>query len=114
MKNNRITPNAQITDVAQFFAAITEEYEYFERNVLQIIDKIPTCSPQEIEAQCTMIGEQRNKLAIMDEQMFAIIDLAGNEIAQTPMIQTYRVAFARATMACNNLYQKLQALRATM
>ena len=50
-------------------------------------------------------------MAAMDEQMFAIIELAGSEIAQTPMVQTYRVAFARATMACNNLYQKLQQVK---
>ncbi len=115
MKSERIMPpNTQITDVAQFFAAITAEYEYFERNVLQIIDKIPACSPQQIQAQCNEIGEQRDKLTILDEQMFAIIDLAGSEISQTPMVHTYRVAFARATMACNNLSQKLRALRATL
>lgn len=104
----------QITDVAEFFLAITKEYEYFEYNVLQVIDKIPASSPKQILAQCTRIGKQRNKLAAMDQQMLAIIELAGSEIAQTPMVHSYRVAFAGASMACNNLYQKLQALRATL
>ena len=108
-----MTANPQITDVAQFFLAITAEYEYFERDVLQIIDKIPASSPRQILAQCTRLGEQRAKMAAMDEQMFAIIELAGTEIAQTPMVQSYRVAFARATMACNNLYQRLQPVKAT-
>ncbi len=104
----------QITDVAEFFLAITKEYEYFERNVLQVIENIPACSPQQILTHCTRIGEQRKKLADMDQQMFAIIELAGSEIALTSMVHSYRIAFARASMACNNLYQKLQALRATL
>ncbi len=108
------TAPPQITDVTHFFLTITKEYEYFERNVLQIIDTIPASSPQHILNECTRISAQKDKLAAMDEQMFAIIELAGSEIAQTPMVHTYRVAFARAAMACNNLYQDLQALKTTL
>ena len=109
-----ITAASHITDVSRFFATITEEYGYFERNVLRIIDTIPFSSLREIQAQCSEIGEQRDKLAIMDEQMFAIIDLAGSEIAHMPMVHTYRVAFAAANMACTNLYQKLQSLKISL
>ena len=103
-----------ITDVADFFCAITQEYEYFERSVLQVTDKIPGISPQQILLYCNDIGEQRSRLAAMDEQMLAIVELAGSEIADTTMVQTYRLAFGRALMACNNLSQKLMAFRAEL
>ncbi len=50
----------------------------------------------------------------MDEQMFAIIELAGNEISQNPMVDEYRVAFAKANIACNTLYQKLLDVRTSL
>ena len=109
-----MTVLSQITDVEKFFYTITAEYEYFERSVLQIIDKIPGGSPQQILLDCNEISTQRSELAAMDEQMLAIIELAGSEIADTAMVQTYRVAFSRALMACNNLSQKLQAFRAEL
>ena len=55
-----MTVHPQITDVAQFFLAITAEYEYFERDVLQIIDKIPASSPRQILAQCTKTRRAKN------------------------------------------------------
>jgi len=111
---NLASPQSQITDVTDFFYTITEKYQYFEYDILQIISKMPEYSPQQICHECSKISEQRNSLAVMDQQMFDIMDLAGAEIAQNPMVHKYRVAFARANMACTNLHQKLKALRATL
>ncbi len=104
----------QMVDVVQFFFAITEKYETFEQEIRKIIDNIPACSPEQIADECARIREQKDKLAAMDEQMFAIIELAGNEISQNPMVDEYRVAFAKANIACNTLYQKLLDLRTSL
>ncbi len=109
-----MTASGQITDVEDFFHTITKEYHSFERSVLKVIDKIPGCSPQQILLHCNEICEQRRRLTALDERLFAIIELAGSEIAQTPMVHTYRVAFAGALMACNNLSQKLLAFKAEL
>ena len=109
-----ITSNTQITDVAHFFSTITEKYDFLARDILHIINKIPVYSPQQIFDKCNKIGEQQNELTIMDRQMLDIIALAGSEITQTSMIHDYRVAFARANMACSNLHQQLQAFKKTM
>jgi hypothetical protein len=113
-KAKPITSNSQITDVVHFFSTITEKYEFLARDILQTINKITVYSPQQIFDECQKIGEQRNKLTIMDQQMLDIIELAGSEIAQTSMIHDYRVALARANMACSDLHQQLQALKTTM
>lgn len=109
-----MTAVKQITDVEEFFYTITNEYQCFERSVLKVIDTIPGCSPQQIELHCNGICKQRSRLTALDEQMFAIIELAGSEIAHTAMVHSYRVAFAGALMACNNLSQKLLAFKAEL
>ena len=103
-----------LVDVVQFFFAITARYEDLEREITKIIANLPSYLPQQIADECTRIREQKTSLAAMDEQMFAIIELAGNEIAQNPMVDEYRVAFARTNIACNSLYQKLLTVRSTL
>lgn len=109
-----LLPPCQATDVTQFFIDITEAYLVFEQSVVHLLHALPGYTSKQIVNECNMLERQRDQLAILDEQMFAIIDLAGAEIARTPMVHDYRVAFARASMACNNLYQKLQALKTTL
>lgn len=104
----------QITDVGHFFSVITEAYVHFQESVLQLDHSITTSSPQQILEGFEILKQKRNKLSILDQQMFDIISLAGSEIAGEPMIQEYRVAFARASMACNNLSQNLKALRCSL
>ena len=105
---------SQMVDVVQFFFAITEQYEAFGQEIRKIIDNIPVSTPKQIAEQCARVKEQKDRLAAMDEQMFAIVELAGNDIAQNPMVDEYRVAFARANIACNSLYQKLLSVRAAL
>lgn len=112
--NHSWTKESQAIDVVHFFFTITEKYEAFERQIKRIIDNVPVYSPQQIADECAKIREQKDRLSKMDEQMFSIIELAGNEIAQNPMVDEYRVAFARANIACNSLYQKLLTVRSTL
>lgn len=104
----------QATDVAQFFIDITEAYLVFEQSVVHLLHALPGYTPEQILNECDMLERQRDQLGILDEQMFAIIDLAGAELVRTPMVHDYRVAFAKASMACNNLYQKLRAVKTNL
>ena len=109
-----LLPQTHIVDVAQFFVDITEAYLDFEASVLLLIREASDYSPNRILFACGELKKQRVQLAIMDEKMFAVIQLAGDEIADTTMLQDYRIAFAKASMACNNLHHKLVAIRATL
>ena len=109
-----LLPQTHIVDVAQFFVDITEAYLDFEASVLLLIREASDYSPNRILFACGELKKQRVQLAIMDEKMFAVIQLAGDEIADTSMIQDYRIAFTKASMACNNLHQKLLSIRATL
>ena len=107
-------PHSHIVDVAQFFIEITDAYLNFEQNILLLLQEAPRFSPNKIFLECRTLGQQRDRLAILDQRMFAIIDLAGEEIVNNPMLHEYRIAFAKASMACSNLQQKLLSIRATL
>ncbi len=107
-------PATKLVDVAQFFMEITEAYLDFEASVLRLLKSVPELSPSRIFAECQQLGAERQKLAALDDQLLAILTLAGTEVAHTTMIHDYRVAFAKASMACCNLQQKLLAIRATL
>lgn len=106
--------SCQSTDVAHFFMDITEEYLILERNILHLLHTLPACTPEKILHECRKLARQRDQLASLDQQMLAIIDLAGAEIAKTHMLQDYRVAFAKVLMASNTLFQKLQSVKASL
>lgn len=101
----------QITDVGEFFSKITEAYLRLQESILFLDHNIPTYSPEQILDGCVKIRQKQNNLAILDQQMIDIINLAGIEIIHEPFVHDYRVAFGRANMACNNLYQNLKALK---
>jgi len=101
----------KLTDVHDFFFEIIEEYLNLEESALQITNKIPEAAPEELLADCTALSQRKSSLRDKDEQLISIINLAGRELANTPLIHDYRIAFAKANMACNNLYQRLQGLR---
>lgn len=83
-------------------------------SILYLAHNIPTYSPKQIVDGCEKIQQQQNNLSIMDQQLIDIINLVGIEITHEPFVHDYRVAFAHANMACNDLYQNLQALRLTL
>lgn len=111
LTHNNQSSNCHAIDVKLFFIEITEYYDSFTKNVVELINNMEVYSPEQISDECSRLSEKRNKLTDMDQQMFNIIDLAGNELAQRPMVDEYKIAFAKANMACNDLYQKLLLLK---
>lgn len=109
-----LLPATKLVDVAQFFMEITEAYLDFEASVLRLLKAVPEISPARIFAECRQLGVERQKLATLDDQLLDILNLAGTEVVHTTMIHDYRVAFAKASMACCNLQQQLLAIRATL
>jgi hypothetical protein len=109
-----LLPATKLVDVAQFFMEITTAYLDFEAMVLQLQKSVTNIPPEKILAECLQLGVERQKLATLDDQLINILNLACTEIVHTTMIHDYRVAFAKASMACGNLQQKLLAIRATL
>ena len=101
-----------ITDALDFFATLTENYLKLQKLAILINDNIDQNQNYNlIVRQCAELSNQRARLVAMDEEMFRILELAGEELTGTPLLHNYQLAFAQASFACNNLYQGLQALR---
>jgi uncharacterized coiled-coil protein SlyX len=79
-----------------------------------LINTIPTLSPLQLAEECQKLRLQRDKLEILDQQMFDILELAGESIFQDTMIENHSIALAKANMASETLYQKLQELKVTL
>ena len=109
LKNDR-----QITNVEDFFLEITEGYLRFQENILHLDHTLSVLSPKQILDECEKISQKRTELAVLDRQLIEIVGLVGKEIANEPIVHDYRIAFARANMACNNLYQSLKALKCSL
>jgi len=105
---------SQITDIVQFFSDTTKAYNQFEQNSLDLIDSLPTLSPQQLVDECQKLRLQRSKLEILDQQMFDILELAGESIFQDTIIENHTIALAKANMASEQLYQKLHELKVTL
>ena len=105
---------SQITDTEQFFADITRAYLDYEQSALQLTSAATPATAEHILHECTKLKDQRSQLAVMDEQMLAIMDLAGNEIINTSMINNFKTALNRAVIACDALHNTLLAIRYTL
>jgi len=113
-EQNTQSQNRQITDVVVFFSDLTASYLAFEQQVHDVMESVNTSSPNKIAEACIKLTEERNKLSGLDDQLLQILELAEQDLATSHMIHDYRVAFAKATMACNNLYQKLQGKKSEL
>lgn len=104
----------QITNVEDVFIEITESYLRFQENILHLDHTLSVLSPDQIVIECEKISQKRKELSVLDQQLIDIVSLVGKEIANEPIVHNYRVAFARANMACNNLYQSLRNFKCSL
>lgn len=72
------------------------------------------CSSEQILLQCNEILKERETLARLDRQLFDILDLAGNEISEDPMVHRCYAACKSANAACSALYQRLLSMKTAL
>ncbi len=104
----------QITDVIHFFNTITRDYENLERDIRHILDRVEAYTPGQLSVECLKLKEKKVKLSGQDQQLTDIMELAGSDIFHNPMIDEYRITFAKTNTACNALYEKLMDRRESL
>lgn len=105
---------SHITDTVRFFAKTIEAYEQFRKRIVDLTSNLSVLTPQQLVDACEQLRNQRAELAILDQQLFAIIDLAGSKFAGEALIQDFRVALAKANLAADTLYRKLRAIKVVL
>lgn len=101
-------------DVKLFFIEITQGYSELTTVINHFSQHLSSYSFQQISAECSKIQEKRNKLSLLDEQLFHIVSLTGSEINNEPFVEEYRTAFNIAISACNDLHANLQLTKAEL
>lgn len=101
----------QSVDVQQLFTRATIAYSNFCESVHLLILRISLYSPEEIASECNILKNKQANLSSLNQEIFAVITLAGKEIEKEPFVDEYRAAFASATTACDNLYDQLHSLK---
>jgi len=114
MKTFMEKQQSSVIDVALFFNDISKGYLHLEDCSLKLIENISSLSPTQIKKECDNIIDKKSKLNQLDDQLLEIIILAGKELSNEQMLNDYRIAFAKAVMACDNLHQKLTSIRSTL
>jgi hypothetical protein len=103
-----------ITDVTLFFREMISEYVDLEQNILKVISRVHSCTPEQLLNHCHDLLKEREKMARLDRQLFDILDLAEKEIGEDHMVHTCYKACKRANAACSELYQRLLYLKTTL
>jgi hypothetical protein len=107
-----ITPN--ILDVEQFFTELIASYTLLYKRINVFADNLADYNVSEIASECKKIKSQQENLALRDQELINILDLAGDELACELLVQDYRYAFIRTTSACDNLSKNLLILKSTL
>ncbi len=79
-----------IIDVEQSFRNAIELYTLLEQAAASLSIDIATLSPQQILLRSTQLAKMQRDLAQQDEQLIAILSLAGPEIVNADFIKTYQ------------------------
>ncbi len=95
------------TNVSDVFIESVKAYSSLTDHILQLIQDIPTSSPDQIVKSCNDIEAKKNRLKTLDEQIIEILGIAGYELSHNDLVYDYRTALAQASNASNELYQHL-------
>lgn len=72
------------------FHASIKRYTDLKLATNSLIAEIPALSPEKILARSTQLSTMQHKLVQDDEQIFAILSLAGPEIYNANFVESYR------------------------
>ncbi len=101
----------EVLDVVEVLTKTIHGYLQLEQDALLIIHTVSTITPQQLSDTCITLRKKQLVLQKYDHQIFTILDFAGDEMFQHPLIENYRLAFSRACEACDDLHSKLQQFR---
>lgn len=114
MQNDTDAKCSQITDITVFFKNLSEDYAKFTDASNKLHSNLPSLTPDNIQKKCKTLTVQKKHLEKLDNQLFEILQLAGEELTKTEMLNSHRMALFKARFACENLYHALYKIKHTL
>lgn len=99
--------NQTIIDVENSFRDAIARYTLVEQAAAALATDIATLGPQQILHRSWQLTRMQQDLASQDDQIIAILNLAGPEILNASFIKSYQRILAKVIIDCNQVWEQL-------
>lgn len=103
-----VPPSPQaIIDVEKSFRNAIARYILLEQAASSLIADISTLSPQQILLKSQQLAKMQHDLVSQDEQLIAIMNLAGQEIVNSHFVKGYQNILAKVILSCDQVWEQI-------
>ena len=95
--------SSAIIDVEHSFLQAIERYTLLDRTASSLADELVSLSPSQILLRSNQLARMQQDLTDQDDQLIAILTLAGSEIIDAPFVQAYREILTKVILACDQI-----------
>ena len=96
-----------IIDVEQSFRNAITKYTLLEQEAASLTIDLAALSPQQILLRSAQLAKMQRELAQQDEQLIAILSLAGPEIINADFIKTYQDSILKVILICDRIWDQV-------
>ncbi|MFH2123525.1 MAG: hypothetical protein ABIJ50_08615 [Pseudomonadota bacterium] len=104
-------PHQAIIDVEKSFRDAIARYTLLEQAASSLTADIPALSPQQILSRSRQLAGMQHDLAGQDEQLIAIMNLAGQEIVNTHFVKGYQQILAKVALSCDQVWEQASLVK---
>ncbi|MBA3005644.1 MAG: hypothetical protein KKB91_01965 [Proteobacteria bacterium] len=102
-----VPPSPQaIIDVEKSFRNAIARYTLLEQAAFSLTADIPTLSPQQILLRSRQLAKMQQDMVSQDDQLIAIMNLAGQEIVNTHFVKGYQHILAKVMLSCDQVWEQ--------
>ncbi|MBW6520879.1 MAG: hypothetical protein K0A99_07690 [Desulfoarculaceae bacterium] len=95
--------SSTILDVEHSFLQAVERYTLLDRAASSLASDLASLPPSQILLRSNQLARMQQDLAGQDDQLIAILTLAGAEIADTPFVKDYQKILAKVILVCDQI-----------
>ncbi|MBU0665491.1 MAG: hypothetical protein KJ990_13245 [Proteobacteria bacterium] len=107
-----VPPSPQaIIDVEKSFRDAIIRYTLLEEAASSLTADIAALSPQQILLRSQELAQMQQDLANQDDQLIAIMNLAGQEIVNTHFVKGYQHILAKVILSCDQVWEQASLVK---
>jgi len=95
--------SSAIIDVEHSFLQAVERYSLLDRAASSLASDLVSLSPSQILLRSNQLARMQQDLAGQDDQLIAILSLAGSEIVDTPFVKAYQEILTKVILVCDQI-----------
>jgi len=104
-------PDQTITDTELSFRNAIARYTLLQQTASSLLSDLPALSPRQILLRSRQLAIMQQDLARQDDQLIAILTLAGPEILTNPFIKAYRHILAQVSLIFTQIREQTATIK---